>query len=171
MHRGAILCELLQRLVDAFADVVEVTRCHATFWLADGLLDLPTVLSKKGTYSENNQRIRDGCLLRYQQGTAVCFDESCSGWHQVVGGSKKTPSKVCRSTWDCDSWFCYMSSGWNESVNTGTICLRFDGVWLAGEDTICYNFLSPATDDNTLGPLQVQQDLSERGVTRFEMYA
>ena len=37
------------------------------------------------------------------------------------------------------------------------IYLCFDGMWLAGEDTINNNFLSTATDDNTGAPVLVEQ--------------
>ena len=76
--------ELLERLVDAVADDVEVTRCKTTIWQTNGLLDLPTVLSKKGRIRKMTRECKDGCALRYQQGPAAQLDEGCAGWRHFV---------------------------------------------------------------------------------------
>ena len=65
-------------------------------------------LATCGPYSENHLRIQDDRPLRYPQGGAAHLDEGCTGWHQFVG-RKKTPSKVCGSTWEWDVWYRYMS--------------------------------------------------------------
>ena len=101
--------ELPTQLVGAYTDVEAVTHCETTIWLADGLLDLSTVLSKKGRVRKTTREHKIAVLC------VINKDRQFSWTKAALAGiklreSKKTPSKVCWSTWDWDAWSGYMSS-------------------------------------------------------------
>ena len=124
--------ELLKRLVDAFADVVDVTRYETIVCLGDGLLDLTTVLLKKrdvfGKRYENTRWLSSALSTR--------TSGSPRRRHQVVGEKEDTQLPL------------YMALG------------RVVRLHVLRPEQICGR-----------AAVQVEQGLSERGVTRSEMYA
>ena len=135
--------EIPKRLVDSFADVVELTRCETTIWLADGLPDLPTILSKKGRIRKSTKEYKMAAFC------AINMDRKLTSTNAALVGiqlweRKMTLSKVCRDL---------RTQAPFASASMGVAC---------GQGTIYHDFLSPATDDSTWAP-EVEQGLSESG--------